>query len=138
MPVINLKDYYYYLKEDVFIEVEDDISKVYDDFDKKKSAVHRQMFRNKAQYSLDVGDGIEHDAVFMVASPEEVYMRKVTVSELYSAMSKLTKKQSRRIYAHYYLDMSKASIAKAENTTQSAIGQSIDTGLRQLEKILKK
>ena len=41
------------------------------------------------------------------------------------------------IYAHFFLGMSKADIAKAEGTHKSRITRSIEAGLRSLEKYFK-
>ena len=49
----------------------------------------RRMFWNKAQYSLDADDGIEHDALFVSLSPCEVYERKMTAQELHAALDAL-------------------------------------------------
>ena len=46
-------------------------------------------------------------------------------------------KQRQRIYAHFFLGMSKADIAKAEGTHKSRITRSIEAGLRSLEKYFK-
>lgn len=52
-------------------------------------------------------------------------------------LSKLPVKQRQRIYAHFFLGMSKADIAKAEGTHKSRITRSIEAGLRSLEKYFK-
>ena len=49
----------------------------------------------------------------------------------------LPEKQRQRIYAHFFLGMSKADIAKAEGTHKSRITRSIEAGLRSLEKYFK-
>ena len=58
-------------------------------------------------------------------------------SVLYKGLSKLPVKQRQRIYAHFFLGMSKADIAKAEGTHKSRITRSIEAGLRSLEKYFK-
>jgi hypothetical protein len=65
-------------------------------------------------YSLDADDGIERDVVLLVLSPEEIYSRKVNEQELYAAVSRLPEKQAKRIYAHFFLGISKAQIARIE------------------------
>ena len=49
---------------------------------------------------------------------------------IYKGLSKLPVKQRQRIYAHFFLGMSKADIAKAEGTHKSRITRSIEAGLR--------
>ena len=58
-------------------------------------------------------------------------------SGIYKGLSKLPVKQRQRIYAHFFLGMSKADIAKAEGTHKSRITRSIEAGLRSLEKYFK-
>ena len=95
------------------------------------------IYRYKAYYSLDRNDGIEYSAVFLSLSPEEIYERKVTNQEIYAAINSLSDKQAKRIYAHFFLGMSKAAIAKAEGVRESTIWESIERGLRNIEKFLK-
>lgn len=54
---------------------------------------------------------------------------------IYKGLSKLPVKQRQRIYAHFFLGMSKADIARAEGTDASSVRKSINRGLHQLKKI---
>ncbi|MDD2496884.1 MAG: sigma-70 family RNA polymerase sigma factor, partial [Desulfitobacteriaceae bacterium] len=47
-------------------------------------------------------------------------------------------KQAKRIYAHYFLGMSKGAIAKAEGVNKSQITRSIQAALTRIETFLKK
>ncbi len=67
----------------------------------------RRRFYNKAHDSLDAGDGIENDILFVSLTPCELYERKMTAEQLWAAMTSLPDKQRKRIYAHYILGMSK-------------------------------
>ena len=89
-------------------------------------------------YSLDRNDGIEHEALFVAFSPYELYERKVTIQELYTAISRLPDKQAKRIYAHFILGLTKQDIARAEGVDEKVVRLAIERGLRNLEKILKK
>jgi predicted DNA-binding protein YlxM (UPF0122 family) len=60
------------------------------------------------------------------------------VEQLYKGLASLPEKQHNRIYAFYFLGMSKSVIARAEKINESNVRQSIEHGLRNLEKILKK
>lgn len=93
--------------------------------------------RRLLYYSLDRDDGLEHEAVFVALSPHELYERKVTMQELHAAIATLPDKQAKRIYAHFILGMSQTEIAQAEKVAKSRISESIQRGLRSLEKILK-
>ncbi|WP_236742118.1 RNA polymerase sigma factor [Clostridioides difficile] len=92
---------------------------------------------HKAYYSLDRGDGIEHSALFVSLSPDEIYERKLTTEQLHTAIATLPDKQAKRIYAHYFLGMSKTAIAKAKGTSASSVKDAIRRGLCSLEKYLK-
>ena len=137
MKKINLRDYYPFYQSDFFIEVADEIALSLKRFDLHENAYQLRTYRHKAYYSLDRNDGIEHEIVFLSLSPEEIYERKVTNQELYAAINSLPDKQAKRIYAHYFWGMSKAAIAKAEDVRESAIRESVERGLRNIEKFLK-
>ena len=79
-----------------------------------EAAYFLRTYRHKAYYSLDRNDGIEHEALFVAFSPYELYERKVTIQELYTAISRLPDKQAKRIYAHFILGLTKQDIARAE------------------------
>lgn len=76
--------------------------------------------------------------MFVAMTPEELYERKMTMEQLYAAIATLPDKQAKRIYAHFFLDMSKTAIAKAEGVNESAIRKSLDRALRDIEIFLQK
>lgn len=137
MTVINLRDYYPFYTSDCFIEVSEEVAEMFKEFDRKEAAYRLRTYRHKAYYSLDREDGLEHEAVFVALSPHELYERKVTMQELHAAIASLPDKQAKRIYAHFILGMSQAEIAQAEKVAKSRVSESIQRGLRSLEKILK-
>lgn len=104
---------------------------------KAEQAYERKKYRYKAHYSLDRGDGLEHNILFVALSPDEIYERKLTTEQLHAAIATLPDKQAKRIYAHYFLGMSKTAIAKAEGVNKSQVTRSINQGLSHLEKYLK-
>lgn len=138
MKKINLRDYYPFYKSDLFIEVDDEVMLLLKRFELDENAYQLRTYRHKAYYSLDRNDGIEHEIVFISLSPQEIYERKVTSQELYAAINSLPEKQAKRIYAHFFLGMSKAAIAKAEGIHESTVRESINGGLKNIEKFLKK
>jgi RNA polymerase sigma-70 factor (ECF subfamily) len=137
MKRINLRDYYPFYKSDFFIEVADEIALSLKRFKLDDSAYRLRTYRHKAYYSLDRNDGIEHEIVFISLSPQEIYERRITNQELYAAINSLPEKQAKRIYAYFFLGMSRASIAKAEGVRESAVRESIERGLKNIEKFLK-
>lgn len=137
MKRINLRDYYPFYKSDFFIEVADEIALSLKRFELDESAYRLRTYRHKAYYSLDRNDGIENEIIFISLSPQEIYERRITNNELYAAINSLPEKQAKRIYAYFFLGMSKADIAKAEGVRESAVRESIERGLKNIEKFFK-
>lgn len=138
MTKINLREQYPdYYKADTFIEVPDEVAEVMLAFDRQEAAYRRRTYYHNAYYSLDRGDGIEYDAVFLSVTPWEVYERKVTLEQLHAAIAALPDKQAKRIYAHFFLNMTEEAIARSENISAVAVHNAIHRGLRNLEKFLK-
>ena len=71
MQKINLRELYPDMyKTDTFLEVTDEVQAVFLS-DKRAEAAHeRQMYRYKAQYSLDCDKGIEDAVVHRSPTPE--------------------------------------------------------------------
>lgn len=137
MAKINLRDYYPFYQYDSVINVPDEVADALLELDRLEVAYQRRLYRYKAFYSLDCNDGIERDLLFVVPSPCEICERKVTYEQLYAAIASLPDKQAKRIYAHYFLGMSKTAIAKVEGVSKMAICASIARGLKRLKDILK-
>ena len=109
-----------------------------DSYECAEAAYYLRRYRHKAYYSLDRGDGIEKDILFVSLSPCKIYKRKVTTVQLYAAIASLPDKQAKRIYAHYFLGMSKAEIARAEGVSVNSVQDAIAWGLKNIEKSLKR
>lgn len=137
MTTINLRNYYPHYTQDQLIEVLDEVAAFFSEFEHKEAAYRLRTYRHKAYFSLDCDDGIEHEAVFVALSPWEHYERKVTAQELRAALASLPEIQARRIYAHYFLGISKTDIAKAEKVNEKGVRLAIERGLRNMEKFLK-
>ena len=97
MQTINLKQYYPFCKEDIFVEVSDEIVEAFLLDKRAEAARDRKMFRYKAFYSLDCNDGIENAAIgWAQPSPEDYLIEKEELAEyeelirrLYEAISSL-------------------------------------------------
>ena len=137
MKKINLRDLYPFYHNDLFVEVSDEVAAALAEAERMERNYIRRVYWNKAYFSLDAGDGIEHEALFVALSPCELYERKVTAQELRAALAALPEMQSRRVYAHYILGISKADLARAEGVAESAVRGRIDRGLKKLREILK-
>ena len=136
MHKINLRELYPDMyKTDTFLEVTDEVQAVFLS-DKRAEAAHeRQMYRYKAQYSLDCDNGIEDAVVHRSPTPEEVLEDKQLRDQLYAAVMALPDKQAKRIYARFYLGMTPTEIAKAEGVDVSRVRDSIRRGLKHLAKL---
>ena len=139
MKTINLKDIYpYYFTEDKWIDVPDELAQIFVEYVRAEETYERTKRRYNATYSLDCGDGIERDILFVSLSPHELYERKLTQEQLHAAIASLPDKQAKRIYAHFFLGMSKTAIARAEGVSKVSVAESIERGLFSIEKFLKK
>lgn len=135
MTTINLREFFYWYKADEFIEVTDEVAQELR-AGKVEDVTHwRRLKRNKANYSLDAGDGIEYEACEFEPSPEEFMARAVTIQRLCCALNHLPPAQGRRIDACYLLGQSMTEIAQAEGLDESSIRESIRRGLERMRKI---
>ena len=137
MKRINLRDYYPFYSVDLFLDIPDEVAAALGEAERLERNYIRRLIYNKAFYSLDAGDGIEYEALFRSLSPCEVYERKVTVEQLYAAIDALPGKQGRRLYAHYILGIPQTEIARAEGVGLTAVNNSIERGLKNMEVFLK-
>ncbi|MGX9754708.1 sigma factor-like helix-turn-helix DNA-binding protein [Clostridioides difficile] len=135
MKKVNFKKYYDHITTDTYHDVPDEVFDILEEYRKAEQAYHSKINYHKAYYSLDRDDGIEHSALFVSLSPDEIYERKLTREQLHAAIASLPDKQAKRIYAHYFLGMSKTAIAKAERVTEKAIRKSIERGLIYMEQV---
>ena len=90
------------------------------EYDRLEAAYRRRTYYHNAHYSLDRGDGIEYEALFLSMSPCEIYERKVTMEQLHAAMATLPDKQAKRIYARYFLGLETQVIAWSEESGHEA------------------
>lgn len=138
MTKINLREHYPdFYKTDYIIEVPDEVAAIMLEYDRLEAAYRRRTYYNKAHYSLDRGDGIEYDALFVSMTPCEIYERKMTMEELHAAIASLPDKQAKRINAYYFLGLTETEIAKSEGVSSASVSESIRRGLRNLETFLK-
>lgn len=138
MTIINLRDFYPEIyAHDQFTELPDEVAATLVEYKLKDAAYRLRTYRHRAYYSLDYGDGIEKQAVVLVPSPFEIIEQRRLTELIYKGISRLPDKQARRIHAHYFLGMSKAAIARAEGRDITSVKESIERGLRSLQKFLE-
>ena len=95
MKTINLRDLYPDVyKTDTFVEVTEEVLDVIQTAQRLEAAYERRMYRHKAHYSLDCGNGIEKAAVFRTATPEDIFEEKQFQEQVYATVMKLPEKQA--------------------------------------------
>lgn len=138
MKKINLRDYYPFYTKDTVVEVPEEVALLLREYELLEEAYRIRTYRYKAFYSLDYEGGIERDLASLdQETPYDVLERRHDMEQLYKALASLSEKQCRRIYAHYFLGMSKADIARAEGSSVNSVKDSIRRGLRSLGKFFE-
>ena len=138
MKKINLRDYYPFYTKDTVVEVPEEIALLLREYELLEEAYRIRTYRYKAFYSLDYEGGIERDLASLdQENPYDILEQCYDMELLYKGLASLPEKQRNRIYAHYFLGMSKTAIAKAEDINESNVRKSIEHGLRNLEKFLQ-
>jgi RNA polymerase sigma-70 factor (ECF subfamily) len=137
MTTINLRDYYPWYTQDEYIEVSDEVAAELQG-DKLYEAAHqRKVVRNKAQYSLDLDDGIEYFACLSEPTPQQLLERKETFIALCHALNSLPETQGRRVEACVILGKSYREVALEEGVNESSVRESVRLGIENMRKFLK-
>ena len=137
MKEINLRDYYPFYTKDITVEVPDEVADLLREYALLEEAYRIRTYRYKAFYSLDYDGNIERDIALSQPSLLEIMEQRRMTSLLYKGLATLSEKQYKRIYAHYFLGMSIAEIAKADNCAFMSVKESIERGLKRLEKFFE-
>ena len=139
MKKINLRDYYPFYSKDTVVEVPEEVALLLREFELLEEANRIRTYRYRAFYSLDYTGEIERDlAALDQKSPYDILEESYDTEQLYKGLASLPEKQRNRIYAHYFLGMSKSAIARAEKINESNVRQSIEHGLQNIKKFLRK
>lgn len=91
-------------------------------------------FADTRRSTLDADNGIEKDISSEQLSPYEILEQQRIIALLYQGLATLSEKQQQRIHAHYFLGMSLSQIAKNEGRSVPTIKESIERGIKRLEK----
>ena len=138
MTTINLKEFYPWYTHDEYIEVSEEVAEELRT-SKRREAAHAERVRyNKAFYSLDCDDGIEYTACLHEPTPQELLDRVELFVQLWNALNSLPEIQGRRVDAHLILGKSFRQIAREEGVDKSAVRRSVDSGVKQMKKYLRK
>ena len=134
MQIINLRKYYpEYYPRDYLIEVADEIAAAMKPHGLEDATHARRMRRNKV-ISSDPFDGIEHFALRLVPSPEELFIQRIMLERLYEAIGQLTPGQAKRVDAYYFLGKCKAKIGREEGRSKAAVGEAIFRALDRMKR----
>ncbi len=135
MKMINLRELYPDVyKTDTYVEVSEEVLDAIQSAQRMEATYERRMYRHKAHYSLDYGNGIEKATVSHAPTPEDVFEAKQQQERLYAAVMALPEKQAKRLYAHFYFGMTPVEIAHAEGVDPGSVRRSIRNGLKRLAK----
>jgi RNA polymerase sigma-70 factor (ECF subfamily) len=139
MATINLRYFYPWYTHDEFVEVSNDVAAELLADKRYEQAYQRRTFYNKAHYSLDAGDGIEASAIISHNdSPEHIFAMMERHCNLCCSLNSLPEIQGRRVEARYLFGKSIQEIAKTEGVSESSVKESIDRGLKAMEKSFSK
>lgn len=138
MKKINLRDYYPFYTSDVIVEVPDEVALLLREYVLLEEAYRIRTYRYRAFYSLEGNDGIEREALNHPLMPDEILEQRQMSELIFRGLATLSEKQRHRIYAHFFLGMSKADIARAEGSSVNSVKDSIRRGLRSLEKFFER
>ncbi len=69
MPKINLRDFYPWCNEDIFVENTEEMLEAMKAADRQQEAYRRRTYCYKAQFSLDCNDGMENAVLHHSSSP---------------------------------------------------------------------
>ena len=142
MQTINLKQYYPFCKEDIFVEVSDEIVEAFLLDKRAEAARDRKMFRYKAFYSLDCNDGIENAAIgWAQPSPEDILLEREEmttrlhlIAALPAALAHATPTQARCVHAYYIAGIKQPEISRREGIHSSKVSVAIRRGLRNMRR----
>ena len=137
MTTINLRDFFYWYLTDEYIEVSEEVAAVLRSDSRYEERHYERRKRNKAQYSLDAGDGIENHVCEFEPSAQELLDRKERFMLLCRALNSLPDLQGRRIDAHIILGKPVRQIADEEGVSVRAVQIAIRQGLDNMKKYLK-
>ena len=137
MTTINLREFFYWYVTDEYIEVSEEVLAVLRSDKRYEERHYERQKRNKANYSLDAGDGTENRIVEFEPSAQELLDRKERFIRLCRALNSLPDTQGRRIDAHIILEKPLREIADDEGVSVIAVHYSIQAGLRAMKENLK-
>lgn len=136
MKEINLRKYYPYYTRDKIVSVPDEVAQLLRELAREEDARRIRTYRHKAVYSLELLNEIR-DFPSDELLPEEILEQRNMKELLYKGLESLPKKQRSRLIGYFFFGMSKAEIARCEGSNVNSVKESIQRGLRALEKFFE-
>lgn len=137
MKKINLKKFYYFVHDDLMIDVDDAVANVFDE-DRKNEHNYQEKRRYwKAYYSLDRTPTLANYSVKKEKSTEELLAEDYVYAVIMRAIEQLTPSQKRRVISYYFYGMKISQIAKEEHVDKRAVSDSLKQAEKKLKKVLK-
>lgn len=138
MTDINLRDYYPdSYSADTIISVPDEVAAAMWQQDRLEATQRRVAYYHKAKFSLDREDGLENSALIVDRTPAQIVEDKIASQLLHKALSAMPSCHARRMYAYFFLDMSKVEIARTEGISEKTVRRSIEKGLKMMKSFLE-
>ena len=141
MKTINLRWIYPHSRQDVFVEVSEEIWEAMRQAQREMYNYERRKVYHRAYYSLDAYSWTENYALEHGRSPEEIFLEREEqaarlrlVSALPEALSHATPTQGRRVFAYYIAGISQPEISRRERVSTSKVSVAIRRGLRNMRR----
>lgn len=136
MTFINLRDFFPWYTADQIVQVSNEVYEELLADRRYEAAYQRRKLRYKAQYSLDVEDGIENHILHMEPSPEDLVLREELFYELWNALNSLPELQGKRVEACVLKSVSYREQGRRERVNASSISEAVKKGLATMRKYL--
>ena len=134
MKTINLRDYYPHCREDILVDVSEEVLETILQAVRTEHTQERKARRWGTCYnSLDSCDWLEREYLTDPETPDEVITRQEEQLQVYEALTHLTPIQAKRIYDRYIAEKSCAEIADAEGVSRVTVYRAITSGLNKLK-----
>ena len=141
MQTINLKQYYPVCKEDIFVEVSDEVLEVMRQAQREMENYERRKVYHRAYYSLDAYSWLENYALEHSRSPEDILLEREEmpirlhlIAALPAALAHTTPTQARRVHAYYIAGIKQPEISRIEGVHSSKVSVAIRRGLRNMRR----
>ena len=141
MQTINLKQSYPFCKEDIFVEVSDEVWEVMRQAQREMNNYERRKVYQRAYYSLDAYSWTENYALEHGRSPEDILLEREEmttrlrlIAALPVALAHATPTQARRVHAYYIAGISQPEISRREGVDSSKVSVAIRRGLRNMRR----